>query len=159
MFFVFFTRKVWIHITDYYNINEFISNINMKIYIAYKFHSQNKKTVRGNLTALSNILEELGHKTFVFFRDIQKRGEVTMTPKDIIYTAFQNLKKQDAILAIIINDKKSEWLLLEAGYAKALGKKFFLVIKKWCKWTFIRELADKIIEFEHIDELKKKIRI
>jgi len=80
----------------------------MKIYIAYKFHSQNKKTIKTSLMTLSHIVEKLGHTSFIFLRDIQQRGQVTLSPQEIIYTAFQTIRKQDAILAIIINDKKSE---------------------------------------------------
>jgi hypothetical protein len=45
-------------------------------------------------------------------------------------------------------------MLLEIGYAKALGKKLVLVIKRWINLRFLRSLADEIIEFDSIEDIK-----
>jgi nucleoside 2-deoxyribosyltransferase len=48
----------------------------------------------------------------------------------VIKQAFIEVKKSDVILAFIESEEKSEGMLLEIGYAKALGKKLVLVIKR-----------------------------
>ena len=49
-------------------------------------------------------------------------------------------------------------MLIEIGYAIAKGKRFILAIKKGVETTFIREIADKIIEFETLEELYSKLK-
>jgi len=53
-----------------------------------------------------------------------------MTINEIIHQAFDEVKKSDAIIALIESEEKSEGMLLEIGYAKAVGKKLIVVIKK-----------------------------
>jgi len=46
---------------------------------------------------------------------------------------------------------------MEIGYALAKRKQFILAIKKDIKTTFMREMADEIIEFENLEELYNKL--
>ncbi|HII14888.1 MAG TPA: hypothetical protein HA362_01095 [Nanoarchaeota archaeon] len=76
----------------------------------------------------------------------------------VIINAFAELKKCDGFFAFVESDEKSEGLLLEAGYTKALGKRIVLAIKKGVNLRFLRAIADKVIAFESLDELKGKIK-
>lgn len=130
----------------------------MKIFIAYKFSEEkNKKELQDILTKLSEKIESLGHKTYIHFRDAEKWGELELSPRKIIEGALDELKNCDAILALMMTSEKSEGLLLEVGYAKALGKKIILAIKENERAVFIKEIADEIVEFENIDDLVRRI--
>jgi nucleoside 2-deoxyribosyltransferase len=75
-----------------------------------------------------------------------------MTSGEIIDRALARVKESDAILAIQQGDEKSEGLLLEVGYAKALGKKVVLAISNEAQRPFLRAIADQIIEFKTLEE-------
>lgn len=47
---------------------------------------------------------------------------------------------------------------LEAGYAKALGKKVIVVHKKGSEAGFLKAASDVSIEYEDLEELKEKLR-
>lgn len=126
----------------------------MRYYVAYKFLNTDKETLKDNLAILSEKIKRTGNTSFIFYRDAQNRGESALSSKEIIMQAFAEIKKSDVIITFIESEEKSEGLLLEAGYAKALGKKLFLIIKKWVKLRFLEALADKMIEFDTIDEIK-----
>jgi len=49
-------------------------------------------------------------------------------------------------------------MLLESGYAKASNKIIILAIKKGFNLRFLRSIADKLIEFENISNLKEEIK-
>ena len=129
----------------------------MRYYIAYKFLNTDKEMLKKNLGIISDMIEREGNTTCIFYRDIQNRWAIQMSIDEVIKQAFVEVKKSDAILAFIESEEKSEWMLLEIGYAKALGKKLLLVIKRWIHLRFINALADEIIEFESMEDLESKI--
>ncbi len=102
----------------------------MRYYIAYKFLGTDKKILKNNLKTLCDKIEDNGDTTFIFYRDMQDWGEISMPIDEVIRQAFVEVKKSDAILAFIESEEKSEGMILEVGYAKALGKKLVLIIKK-----------------------------
>ena len=129
----------------------------MRYYIAYKFLNTDKEMLKKNLGIISDMIEIEDNTTCIFYRDIQNRWAIQMSIDEVIKQAFVEVKKSDAILAFIESEEKSEWMLLEIGYAKALGKKLLLVIKRWIHLRFINALADEIIEFESMEDLESKI--
>ncbi len=130
----------------------------MRYFIAYKFLGSNKEELKDKLNIISSSIEEIGHIPFVFFRDKQNWGTIQMPVKKIISGAFSELKKSDVFLAFVESAEKSEGMLLEAGYAKALNKKMILAIKKGIDLRFLRSIADTIIEFENISDLEEEIK-
>jgi hypothetical protein len=130
----------------------------MRYYIAYKFLGSDGEELKEKLNTISSVIEEAGHNPFIFFRDIKKWGAIKMSPDDIINSAFVELKKSDAFFAFVESDEKSEGMLLESGYAKASNKKIILAIKKGINLRFLRSIADTIIEFEDLSDLKEKMK-
>jgi len=126
----------------------------MRYYIAYKFADNDKDLLKKNLETISDIIEKTDASTFIFCRDMQRRWTIEMTINEIIHQAFDEVKKSDAIIALIESEEKSEGMLLEIGYAKAVGKKLIVVIKKWVNLRFVRALADEVIEFEKVEDIK-----
>ena len=130
----------------------------MRYYIAYKFLDSEKGSLKSVLTLISSAIEETGNKTFIFFRDAQQWGKIQIPANQVIINAFEELKKCDGFFAFVESDEKSEGLLLEAGYAKALDKRIVLAIKKGINLRFLRAIANEVIEFDNLDELKEKIK-
>lgn len=134
----------------------------MKFYLAYKFLGQDKNELRSFLEEISTVIHNLGHDSFCHFRDIQKwRGtDKEDNPSQIIFEAFKEVEKSDAVLAFVEINEKSEGMLLEIGYAKALNKKIILAIKKSLDkdfLRFVRGIADLVIEYESLTDLKKQL--
>ena len=129
----------------------------MRYYIAYKFLNTDKEMLKKNLGIISDMIEIEDNTTCIFYRDIQNRWAIQMSIDEVIKQAFVEVKKSDAILAFIESEEKSEWMLLEIGYAKALWKRVKLLIKKWINLRFVRAIADEIIEFESMEDLESKI--
>ncbi|HBB04638.1 TPA: hypothetical protein DCZ39_07245 [Patescibacteria group bacterium] len=102
----------------------------MRYYIAYKFLDSDKEILKKRLGIISDMIEETGNTAFIFYRDTQNRGAISTPTDQIIRQAFIEVKKSDIIVAFIESGEKSEGMLLEVGYAKALGKKLVLLIRK-----------------------------
>jgi nucleoside 2-deoxyribosyltransferase len=131
----------------------------MRCYIAYKFLGSDKEILKEKLNIISSEIEKTGNKSFVFYRDVQKWGSINLTTKEIINSAFLEIQKSDVFFAFVEDSEKSEGLLLESGYAKALNKKIILAIKKDINLRLLRSIANEVIEFEDILDLKEKINI
>ncbi len=129
----------------------------MKYYIAYKHQGADIQNLINNLTIISKILEENWNTTFAFYRDKQDFWKIAIPMNEIMDIALEELKNSDWIFIFVDNKKKSEWMLIECWCAKAMNKKIVLAIKKWIDLRLLRTLADDIIEFDDIEDLKSKI--
>ncbi len=131
----------------------------MRIYLTYKLSGADKEKLRNELEKISQCLEGLGYQTFIFYRDINKWGEIEILPDKILEKAFKEIKNSDIVFAFLDKIEKSEGMLLELGYAKALNKKIILAIQKDIpKFFFTKSISDIIIEFKDLKNLVKKIK-
>lgn len=131
----------------------------MRYYIAYKFSWVEQDKLKQNLNIISKAILETWNESFIFFRDIQKRWDVTIPNEEIMKIDFEEIDNSDWIFVFVDNKEKSEWMLLECGYAKAKWKKIILAIKKWIDLRLLRSLADKVIEFDNVEDLEEKINL
>ena len=134
----------------------------MRIYVAYQFTGQDKKYLKHLLVRVSEKLHELGHQTFIFYRDVQKWSQPVKNEKTIINSAFNTIDNCDAILALLENQKRSEGTILEIGYSKGKGKKVFIAIndrvgKK--KFLYKKGIADKVVFYKDVDQLISKLNL
>lgn len=128
------------------------STYKMRYYIAYRFTGEDPKELKETLEHLCNLISQEGHDNYCSFFDA---GMVNIGNKRVLERAFNELDKSDAMLVFIKSEHKSEGMLMEIGYALSKGKKIILLIKKGIETTFVREIADKVIEFDNLSELKK----
>lgn len=131
----------------------------MRYYIAYKHQGADIKNLIYNLNVISKTIEETWNSTYAFFRDKQKFGEIIIPINDIMNIALEELKNSDWLFVFVDNKEKSEWMLIECWYAKAMNKKIVLAIKKWIDLRLLKTIADEIIEFNNIEDLKRKISL
>ena len=73
--------------------------------------------------------------------------------------ALRELKKCDMVLGVVFHKEISQGMLLEYGYAKALGKKTVLLICENCPSPVLECLADKVIKFKGKKDLVEKLII
>jgi len=129
----------------------------MKYYIAYKFSGENKEKLKEILSEVSSIIESHNNETFISYRDIGNWGKVSMSSKEIITKALTELRNADCLLCLVFSSEKSEGMLLEAGHAKALGKKIIVAKQKDARIIFLKDIADDLIEFDNFKDLKGKL--
>lgn len=128
-----------------------------KVYIAYKFKEEAPEELRKKLEQLSKIVEEtLKCKTFIFFRDAQKWGEIKMDIKKLVKEACKAVKKCDVIL--VEATEKANGAYFEVGYAKALGKKVIIIHQEGTEAAFLEAAADHSIEYKELGDLKEKLK-
>lgn len=129
----------------------------MKYFISYRYAWNDLKKLKDSLIFISDCLEKNQNSTFIFFRDLENWWKKEFSLDKIMKLAFQEIDNSDIIFVFIDSKKKSEWMLLECWYAKAKWKKIILAIKKWLEIRLLKTLADKIIEFKSLKDLKEKI--
>lgn len=128
----------------------------MEYFISHKFTGEDRKKLEGIMRQICDTFTKHGHENYC---TLWKEDELAKQPmKGLFQHAFNEIDKADTFVAFINSEGKSEGMLIEMGYALAKGKKFILLINKKVKNTHTREIADKVIEFRNLDELKNKLK-
>lgn len=122
----------------------------MKLYVAYRFTGEDPKELDETLKHICNLLTKAGHNNYCSFFDPDM---LNLGNKNVMTKALKEIDKSDCLVVFIKSEDKSEGMLMEIGYALAKKKKIFLLIKQGVKTTFVREIADKIVEFKNLKEL------
>ena len=131
----------------------------MKIYLAYQYTGKNKTKLKENLEKISSSLEQKGHNTFIFLRNINNWGEKEIETKNIIPLAFKEIKNSDLLFIFIDKYSASTGIGLEIGYAKALGIPVVIAIRENDSDNYLLSLYDKLIEYKDFEDLLNKIEM
>jgi len=127
----------------------------MKIQFAYKYTGENIEELFEILKNIYSILNEKDrHEIYVPVFDENKPE----TEDKILEHTLEKLNHMDLLFVLIRSEDKSEGMLLEAGYAFAKRKKIILAIQKDIKNSRIRDIADKIIDFQDFEDLYNKLK-
>ena len=129
----------------------------MKVFLSYRYTGEDPAMLKETLKKLCAGLDKAGHGCFCSFWRGDFFNENKFTHKQILEYALKELDESDCLLAFVKSAEKSEGMLLEIGYALAKKKRFVLAVKKGVKTVFLREIADKVIEFKDIEELCEKV--
>lgn len=126
----------------------------MRVYVAYKLSRENFEKLREKLEEVSDVINKLGHESFIFVRDVQNWKPGDMDAKEIMDRAFLEMGKSDVLLVVLESVEKGEGLLIESGYMKGIGKKIIVASKKECRGFLLKGMADWAFEFEDKDEFE-----
>jgi hypothetical protein len=130
----------------------------MRLYIAYKYKCiKNKEQLKKDLDIISKEITKTGNDTFLLGRDVQRWGLCSTPLWKTVPIIWKNVRKSDAIFAYVISEGVSDGLNFELLCAKFLGKKVTLAVKSGLKVQTLRNVANKIVEFENIKDLISKI--
>ncbi len=132
-------------------------NYCMKIYLAYRFHGEDFTTLKQELDEIADDLSATGHQAYHSVSREEYFQKNNFTKKQIFKYSLDKLKKSDALLAYIKSPEKSEGMLLEIGFALALNKPVYVIIKKGIKTNFVTEIAQKVIKYNKLSNLKKSL--
>jgi nucleoside 2-deoxyribosyltransferase len=129
----------------------------MKFFISYKFRGADKDRLKERIEKISSILVNKGHQTFAYFRDKQAWKVKNFPPGKAIKESLQEIKNCDIFLGIIDSAEKSEGMLLEFGFAKALSKKTILLVIEGYSFPTLEVISDKVIKFKDYKDLSGQL--
>jgi len=130
----------------------------MKFCVIYKYTTtKNKFRLEKNLEQLASILSDMGHDTFIFDRDIKNWRNIEIPREESSKMVFSAMTDCDGVIAYVDHSELSEGMAMEAGYAKALGKKLIMVVKEGASSPRVRSICDLYIEFEDTSDLKEEL--
>lgn len=125
----------------------------MKVFIGQRVSGENVENLKNEMFEIKKVLESKKIKSYSTLDEelsFDKAG-------DWINHAFEKIKEFDTYLAIVRSEEKSEGLLMEIGNILSKGKKFILLINKNVKNTYLRDLADDVIEFKDKNDMLTKL--
>lgn len=126
----------------------------MKIFIGQRVSNEYGKKLIDESMQVIDTLKKVGHDAYC---TLCEDGNFQDTPRDWLYYAFSKIDKSNTFLAIVRSEQKSEGLLMEIGYVLSKKKKFILAINEKVKDTYLREMADEVIEWKNFEDLIKKL--
>lgn len=129
----------------------------MRIFISYKFADEKPEELEDIMKRIKESLEKANHNILTTFFDKEEFEKNNPSMKQIMDKAMGYLDKSDAVLCLIKSNEKSEGQILEIGYAIAEEKNIILAIQKGLKTRWIEHYASKIIEFDNLKDLYKKL--
>ncbi|MDO8470038.1 MAG: nucleoside 2-deoxyribosyltransferase [bacterium] len=130
----------------------------MKIFISFRFTGEDMSELKGVIRGIEEALHAAGHETVCSVWEEEKFTKERFTPRQILEWALRELDSADTYLAFVKSTERSEGMLLEAGYALAKGKRFIVAVRRDITTTFLRHIADTIIEYDSYGDLYAKLR-
>lgn len=124
------------------------------VYISHRFTGENPDELKKELEYICNFFEKKWYKTFLTYRDIIN-WEYRYLSDEETDLSFKWIDDSDIILFYVKSREKSEWLLIEYGYAMWLNKEKFVICKKWIETFFVKNMAQKYFEFEKLEDIEK----
>jgi hypothetical protein len=97
----------------------------MKIFISYKQSWLTERELHSDLSIFHETLKQMWHEVFIYYFDADF---INRTPKDIIYTARDEITKSDLVLWFVNHSWKSEWMMEELWIAFGLQKNIKLLV-------------------------------
>jgi nucleoside 2-deoxyribosyltransferase len=129
----------------------------MKIFISYKFADEDQNKLEEFMKNIKASLQKSNHEmlTTFFYKEESQKNNASV--RQIMDKALDYIDSSDIILCIVKSQEKSEGQIFEIGYSIAKKKKLILAIQKGLKTRWIEHYANKIIEFEDLNDLYKKL--
>lgn len=124
-------------------------------FLSLKFHDGDKD--KQKIDAITAALQRAGIKTFVFARDIEKYGTVTLPPDAKLMPDYAFPAMRSCDLLIVEFSEKGVGLGIGAGYAYAIGLPIYIIAKTGSDISpTLCSLARQVIFYDSPDELTPK---
>ncbi len=127
----------------------------MKIFIGQAVMGEDLNELRKEMEQIYTALGE--HEYYCTLQEDEEEFQ-KKTKKEILEHAFKEIDKADAFLAIVRSERKSEGMLIEIGYVLSKGKRLIIAVQKDVKNTYLRDLADEVIDFKNTGDLIEQLK-
>lgn len=128
-----------------------------KVFISYRFTGENKEELKKTILKIHEAIDKAGHDPYSTIFDTDQFANERWSGKKIMQKSFKELDSSDMILFFVKSPELSPGMLVELGYSLAKNKNMILAIKKDIKDSIFRRQIDKVIEFEDLEDLTKKL--
>lgn len=131
----------------------------MRIYVAYRFTGADHTALRADLDAVCRGLTAAGHEPVCTLDNIDHFTTHRYTVSQVMWHGLDSIHHCDGLLALVSSSDKSEGLLIEAGYALALGKPVVVARQRNAHIHSLGGVADVTLEWETIPELENTLAL
>jgi nucleoside 2-deoxyribosyltransferase len=119
-------------------------------YIGIKYYEDNRN--QSQIDQLSRQLEKAGYNTVCITRDVEKWGEIHLSPPELMRRTFTIIDQSDLI--VMEMSEKGVGLGIEAGYAYAQGKNLLILLQKERELSStMAGIASQIIRYNTLEQL------
>ncbi len=123
----------------------------MKIYLAIRYHSDNKN--RKLIEEISSHLEAGGHEVICAVRDFESWGNNSFDPKELLLMSLRTIDSSDLVL--IEATEKGMGVGIEAGYAFARSKPVMTITQDGSDLSInLQSLSSAMQVYEKVSEIK-----
>ena len=124
----------------------------MKAYISIKYHADNSN--KDCIEKISSALERNGFETVCIARDIEKWGEIQLSPHELMQRALAEIDSSN--LLVVDLTEKGVGLGIEAGYAYAKKIPIVVIARQGSDIsTTLRGIARKLFLYDEFEELNQ----
>ena len=122
----------------------------MKAYISIKYRADNSN--KDCIENITSVLERNGFETVCIARDIEKWGEIQLSPHELMQRAFAEIDLSD--LLVVDLTEKGVGLGIEAGYAYARQIPIVVIARKGSDISAtLQGIARKLFLYDEFEEL------
>ena len=124
----------------------------MKAYISIKYRADNSN--KDYIENITSALERNGFETVCIARDIEKRGQVQLTPHALMQRAFAEIDASN--LLVVDLTEKGVGLGIEAGYAYAKQIPIVVIAKRGSDVSMtLQGIARKLFLYDEFEDLNQ----
>ena len=122
----------------------------MKVYISIKHRGDNSN--KDCIEKISSALERNGFETVCITRDIEKWGQIELSPQELMQRTFTEIDSSHLIVVDLT--EKGVGLGIEAGYAYAKGTPIAVIAKKGSDISAtLQGISQKLFLYDEFDDL------
>ncbi len=126
-----------------------------KAYLAIKYHPDFRN--RPLIEAFDAALKDNHWKMVAVFRDVEKWGQVTLTPQELMRVSFDLIQNCDCLLVVL--NEKGVGIGIECGYAFANKKPIFVIAEQGSDISeTLQGIAQRVLFYSSTAELSDKLK-
>ena len=124
----------------------------MRAYISIKYRPDNSN--RNCIEKIASALEQNGFETVCITRDIEKWGQIELSPEELMQRTFSEIDLSHLI--VIDLTEKGVGLGIEAGYAYAKGIPIVVIAKKGSDISAtLQGISQQLFLYGEFDDLRR----
>ena len=122
----------------------------MRAYISIKYRADNSN--KNCIEGIASALEQNGFETVCITRDIEKWGQIELSPQELMQRTFAEIDSSHLILIDLT--EKGVGLGIEAGYAYAKGIPIAVIAKKGSDISAtLQGISQKLFLYDEFEDL------
>lgn len=126
----------------------------LSTFIGYPQMGEYPDSLVKTLLGVCEALDEVGVSSHCMLFD----GDIPPDPESIRFHTFSTIENCDFLFVVQVDKQRSEEMLIEVGFCLGGNVPVVVASKAGLKNTCLPKIADLLITWETLDELKEKIK-